>query len=121
MTDDIPERVRKIGATTIRSIGRIARLQRVPDNDPDFVDPADMLSELREDDKALVLGMRAVHALCDEAGDVATPRAFWRTGPIRLSAASGTCLNLLASDRLRETGRLRDYSDISMWQCLMFC
>jgi starvation-inducible DNA-binding protein len=72
MTDDIAERVRKIGATTLRSIGHVARLQRVPDNDADFVDPADMLSELREDDKALVLRMRAVHALCDDAGDVAT-------------------------------------------------
>jgi starvation-inducible DNA-binding protein len=72
MTDDIAERVRKIGATTIRSIGHIARLQRVPDNDADYVDPADMLSELREDDKALVLRMRPVHALCEDAGDVAT-------------------------------------------------
>ena len=72
MTDDIAERVRKIGGTTIRSIGHIARLQRTPDNDAEYVDPADMLSELREDEKALVLRMRAVHTLCDDAGDVAT-------------------------------------------------
>jgi starvation-inducible DNA-binding protein len=72
MTDDIAERVRKIGGTTIRSIGHIARLQRIPDNDAEFVTPADMLSELREDDKAFVLRMRAVHTLCDDAGDVAT-------------------------------------------------
>jgi starvation-inducible DNA-binding protein len=72
MTDDIAERVRKIGATTIRSIGHIARLQRIPDNDADFVDPGDMLSELREDEKALVLRMREVHTLCEDAGDVAT-------------------------------------------------
>jgi starvation-inducible DNA-binding protein len=72
ITDDIAERVRKIGGTTIRSIGHIARLQRIPDNDSEFVTPADMLSELREDDKALLLSMRAVHALCDDAGDVAT-------------------------------------------------
>jgi starvation-inducible DNA-binding protein len=72
MTDDIAERVRKIGGTTIRSIGHIARLQRIPDNDADFVTPADMLSELHEDEKALVLSMRAVHALCDDQGDVAT-------------------------------------------------
>jgi starvation-inducible DNA-binding protein len=72
MTDDIAERVRKIGGTTIRSIGHIARLQRIPDNDGDFVTPADMLSELHEDDKAFALSMRAVHALCDDAGDVAT-------------------------------------------------
>src|SRR6201990_2721843 len=57
MTDDIAERVRKIGGTTIRSIGHIARLQRTPDNDAEYVDPADMLSELREDEKALVLRM----------------------------------------------------------------
>ncbi|HEY4358658.1 MAG TPA: DNA starvation/stationary phase protection protein [Acidobacteriaceae bacterium] len=72
MTDDIAERVRKIGGTTIRSIGHIARLQRLADNDADYVTPQDMLSELREDEKALVLSMRAVHALCDDAGDVAT-------------------------------------------------
>ena len=72
MTDDIAERVRKIGGTTIRSIGHIARLQRIPDNDADYVDPADMLSELREDEKALVLRMLAAHAVCDDAGDVAT-------------------------------------------------
>jgi starvation-inducible DNA-binding protein len=72
MTDDIAERVRKIGGTTIRSISHIARLQRIPDNDAGFVEPRDMLSELREDEKALVLSMRAVHAVCDDAGDVAT-------------------------------------------------
>ncbi|MEO8737740.1 MAG: DNA starvation/stationary phase protection protein [Edaphobacter sp.] len=72
VTDDIAERVRKIGGTTIRSIGHIARLQRVADNDSDYVDSADMLSEIREDDRALVLRMRAVHSLCDDAGDVAT-------------------------------------------------
>src|ERR1700709_1995108 len=71
-TDDIAERVRKIGGTTIRSIGQIARLQRIADNDAEYVTPADMLSELHEDEKALVLSMRAVHTLCDDAGDVAT-------------------------------------------------
>ena len=72
ITDDIAERVRKLGGTTVRSIGHIARLQRVKDNDADYVTPADMLSELHEDEKALVLSMRAVHALCDDTGDVAT-------------------------------------------------
>jgi starvation-inducible DNA-binding protein len=72
MTDEIAERVRKIGGTTLRSIGHIARLQRIPDNDADFVTAPDMLSELREDEKALTLSMRAAHDLCDEAGDVAT-------------------------------------------------
>src|SRR6202789_2525435 len=74
MTDDIAERVRKVGGTTIRSIGHIARLQRIPDNDAEYVTPADMLSELREDEKALVLRMHAVHTVCDDAGDVATAK-----------------------------------------------
>jgi starvation-inducible DNA-binding protein len=72
MTDDIAERVRKVGGTTVRSIGHIARLQRIPDNDAEYVTPEDMLAELREDEKALVLSMRAAHTVCDEAGDVAT-------------------------------------------------
>ena len=72
MTDDIAERVRKVGGTTIRSIGHVARLQRITDNDAEFVTPEDMLSELHEDEKALTLRMRAVHSLCDDAGDVAT-------------------------------------------------
>jgi len=72
ITDDIAERVRKIGGTTVRSIGHISRLQRIPDNDAEYVTPADMLAELHDDTKALVLSMREAHALCDEAGDVAT-------------------------------------------------
>jgi starvation-inducible DNA-binding protein len=72
MTDDIAERVRKIGGTTIRSIREIARLKRISDNDAEFVTPQDMLSELREDEKALVLSMRSVHELCADVGDVAT-------------------------------------------------
>src|SRR5436309_9858082 len=63
MTDDIAERVRKIGGTTLRSIGHIARLQRISDNDAEFVTPDGMLSELREDEKALVLSMRGAHDL----------------------------------------------------------
>ena len=72
MTDDIAERVRKIGGTTIRSIGHIARLQRIPDNDAEYVTPDDMLAELMDNEKALILSMREVHDLCDDAGDVAT-------------------------------------------------
>jgi starvation-inducible DNA-binding protein len=72
MTDDIAERVRKIGGTTIRSIGQIARLQRVEDNDADFVDPYDMLAELRDDNKDLTARMRELHDLCDEHRDFAT-------------------------------------------------
>jgi starvation-inducible DNA-binding protein len=72
MTDPIAERVRKIGGTTIKSIGQIARLQRVLDNEADYVDPLDMIAELCEDNKTLVARMRAVHTLCDEANDVAS-------------------------------------------------
>jgi starvation-inducible DNA-binding protein len=72
MTDDIAERVRKIGGTTLRSVGHIARIKRIADNDADHVTPKDMLSELWEDNKALVLSMRSAHNVCDDAGDVAT-------------------------------------------------
>ena len=72
MTDDIAERARKIGGTTLRSIGHIGRVKRIADNDAEYVTPQDMLSELLEDNRALVLSMRSAHDLCDEAGDVAT-------------------------------------------------
>jgi len=72
MTDDIAERVRKIGGTTLRSIGQVARAQRVLDNDADYVTPLDMLAELRDDNKQLVVHMRETHGLCDDHGDVAT-------------------------------------------------
>src|ERR1700684_4608013 len=71
MSDDIAERVRKIGGTTIRSIGHVSRRERLEDNDAEFGDPLDMLSELREDNKALVGRMLEVHGLCDEENDVA--------------------------------------------------
>jgi starvation-inducible DNA-binding protein len=69
-TDEIAERVRKLGGTTIRSIGHIGRLQRVLDNDADYVTPMDMLAELREDNKQLAASMRETHDLCDEHSDV---------------------------------------------------
>ncbi len=72
MTDPIAERVRKIGGWTLRSIGNIARTQRVLDNDAEYVEPLDMLAELREDNKALTARLREVHGVCDEGGDVAT-------------------------------------------------
>ena len=72
MTDDIAERVRKIGGMTLHSIGQIGRLQRVLDNDADFVSPQDMLAELRGDNAQLAASMREAHSLCDEHGDVAT-------------------------------------------------
>jgi starvation-inducible DNA-binding protein len=71
-TDDIAERARKIGGTTLRSIGHIGRLQRVLDNDADFVTPLDMLAELRDDNKQLVTSLRETHSVCDEHNDVAT-------------------------------------------------
>ncbi|HLH96343.1 MAG TPA: DNA starvation/stationary phase protection protein [Xanthobacteraceae bacterium] len=71
-TDAIAERVRKIGGLTLRSIGHIARLQRVPDNDAEFVTPSDMLAELRNDNRQLAANLRETHGLCDEHGDVAT-------------------------------------------------
>jgi len=72
ITDASAERVRKIGGTTVRSIGEISRLQRIQDNDAEFVTPLDMLAELRDDNKELVAKMRATHALCEEHDDVAT-------------------------------------------------
>jgi starvation-inducible DNA-binding protein len=72
LTDDIAERVRKVGGTTIRSIGHVARLQRISDNDADHVDAHGMLAELREDNRRLLASMREAHELCGEANDVAT-------------------------------------------------
>jgi starvation-inducible DNA-binding protein len=72
MTDPIAERVRKLGRLTIRSIGEISRLQRIDDNDADYVEPSDMLAELREDNVSLVERLRQAHDVCDESRDVAT-------------------------------------------------
>jgi starvation-inducible DNA-binding protein len=72
MTDPIAERVRKLGGLTLRSIGHIARMQRVQDNDAEYVEPLDMLAELREDNKTLASRMREAHNVCDEHRDVAT-------------------------------------------------
>jgi starvation-inducible DNA-binding protein len=71
-TDAIAERVRKIGGTTVRSIGHVSRLQRVLDNDAEFVTPMDMLAELRDDNKELAANLRETHGLCDEHGDLAS-------------------------------------------------
>jgi starvation-inducible DNA-binding protein len=72
MTDPMAERARKIGGTTIRSIGQISRLQRLSDNDAEYVEPHEMLAELRDDNEELTKKLRAVHATCDEYNDVAT-------------------------------------------------
>jgi starvation-inducible DNA-binding protein len=71
-TDAIAERVRKIGGVTLRSIGHVGRLQRVLDNEAEYVTSLDMLAELRDDNKQLTAHMRETHGLCDEGEDVAT-------------------------------------------------
>jgi starvation-inducible DNA-binding protein len=72
MTDAIAERVRKVGGSTLRSIGSIARMQRIRDNDAEYVEPSDMLAELREDNKALAGRLREAHNVCEEHRDIAT-------------------------------------------------
>ena len=91
MTDDIAERVRKIGGTTIRSIGQVARLKRLSDNDADFVDPLDMLAELPK------ITARCWPACGKRMTSAATrtmwpPPACWRPGLTRWSGGSGSCL-----------------------------
>jgi starvation-inducible DNA-binding protein len=72
MTDPIAERVRKIGGMTLHSIGQIAKMQRIPDNNAPYVEPLDMIAELREDNKALAQRLREAHEVCDEHRDIAT-------------------------------------------------
>ena len=72
MTDPLAERVRKLGETTLRSIGQIAGMQRIKDNDADYVEPLDMLAELREDNQAMAARLREAHDVCDEAKDIAS-------------------------------------------------
>ncbi len=72
MTDVFAERVRKIGAVTLRSIGDISRHQRIADNDAAYVDPDDMLAELRHDNQRLITAMREAHDVCEQHSDVAT-------------------------------------------------
>ena len=72
MTDPVAERARKLGGATLRSIGQIAKLQRIADNDADYVTPLDMLAELRDDNLQLAASLRETHGVCDEHGDVAS-------------------------------------------------
>jgi starvation-inducible DNA-binding protein len=72
MTDPIAERVRKLGGTTLRSIGHVSRTQRVLDNDADYVQPLDMLAELRDDNRVLASSLREAHNVCDEHRDIGT-------------------------------------------------
>src|SRR5438445_13750086 len=71
-TDQLAERVRKLGGTTLRSIGQVGKLQTIKDNNEDYVPPREMLRELMEDNKHIAGAMRKAHKLCDEAGDVAS-------------------------------------------------
>lgn len=72
MADPIAERIRKVGGSAIKSVGHIARLKRVLDNDADYVEPQDMLAELLEDNKMLAARLREAHNVCDEHRDIAT-------------------------------------------------
>jgi starvation-inducible DNA-binding protein len=72
MADPIAERVRKLGGLTIRSIGQIARMQRLHDNDAEYVEPSDMLAELTDDNGILAVSLRQAHNVCDEHGDIAS-------------------------------------------------
>ena len=72
MTDPIAERIRKLGGSTLRSIGHIARTQRILDNDADYVEPTDMLAELCEDNKMLTAWLREAHNVCDGHRDIAS-------------------------------------------------
>ena len=101
MTDPLAERVRKVGGSTLRSIGHIARLQRLSDNDVDFVEPSDMLAELRDDNATVAASLRAAHGVCGAHHDVATAslievwideterRAWFLFESVRAADASG--------------------------------
>lgn len=72
MTDPIAERVRKVGGQTLRSIGHISRTQRLSDNDAEYVEPMDVLAELRDDNQSSAASFRAAHDLCNEHRDIAS-------------------------------------------------
>jgi starvation-inducible DNA-binding protein len=72
MLDPIAERIRKLGGTTLRSIGHVARLQRLNDNDADYVEPSDMLAELCQDNQTVAARLREVHDVCQEHRDIAS-------------------------------------------------
>ena len=71
-TDDVAERVRKIGGMTLKSVGQISKLQTIEDNEEGFVEPSDMLQELMNDHKKIVKFMRKAHGVCDDHEDIAT-------------------------------------------------
>ena len=89
-TDQLAERVRKLGGTTIRSIGQIAKLQTIQDNDDDYVPPREMLRELMEDNKKMAAAMRKAHKLCDDTR-IPAAQACSKSSSTRPSAAPGSC------------------------------
>ncbi len=92
MTDPMAERIRKVGGQTPRSIGHIARTQRVSDNDADYVTPNDMLAELRDDNGTLAANLRATHDLCNDTA--ALPATGCRkSGSMKPNGAPGSCLS----------------------------
>jgi starvation-inducible DNA-binding protein len=91
MTDPLAERVRKIGGTTLRSAGHVTRVQRILDNDAEYVSPPDMLAELRDDNAQLSRSMR--HTCCAMRQATLPPQACWKTGSTRPRGVPGSCSN----------------------------
>ena len=90
-TDQLAERVRKLGGITIRSIGQIAKLQTIQDNNDAYVPPREMLRELMEDNKHMAAAMRKAHKLADDNEDSGAPRSCSNCSSTRPSAAPGSC------------------------------
>ena len=88
--DELAERVRKIGGTTLRSIGHIAKLQTLKDNDEAFVPPREMLSELMNDNKTVADAMRKAHEVADKTRTLPPP-AFWKTSSTPPRGGPGSC------------------------------
>jgi DNA-binding ferritin-like protein len=104
MTDPIAERVRKLGQDTIHSTGQIARLQRISDNDAGYVEPSDMLAELREDNKTLAARLREAHNVCEQYRDVATTSLIEIGRGVERGLAAAHEVRVLGSGRLHDSG-----------------
>ena len=107
MTDDIAERARKLGGTTIRSISDVSKHQRLKDNNAERVAPEDMLAELRADNLDLTRNLRSTHEVCEKYNDVATAKSESKSGLTRLSAAPGSCPRSCLSVNLELIIRIR--------------
>jgi len=113
MTDAIAERARKIGGTTVRSIGQISRLQRISDNDAEYVEPLDMIAELRDDNAVLTQSMvRRIR--CVTRPGTSPPRAFWRTGLTNPRSASGFSSSAAGIPETKARRKSRPHGDISI-------